>query len=255
MYGNSSRLIFGSESNPVVLQSQQGVHQGDPLGPALFATGIQDILVKTQVDHVDVTFLAYLDDVFILGPPTKCLDAFNDFKSVLKSAKLSICDRKCEAYSADHWPEYIPFSSNGIVILGIPMDTPDFVSSHCVDIAETGRVLCSELPLLDDPQAATLLLRHCHVPRLNHLARAVHYNLLLPASLSHDRATRDTFCSVVGIDVSREDKWLQRCLPVRLGGFGLYNIQQVSPSAFLAAYTRESSNTISRRTGACCFLS
>ena len=90
MYGNSSHLIFASESNPVVLQSQQGVHQGDPLGPALFATGIQDILVNTQVDHVDVTFLAYLDDVFIFGPPTKCLDAFNDFKSALKSAELSI---------------------------------------------------------------------------------------------------------------------------------------------------------------------
>ena len=68
----------------------------------------------------------------------------------------------------------------------------------------------------------------------------MHYNLF--ASLSHDRATRDTFCSVVGIDVSREDKWLQCCLPVRLGGFGLYSIQQVSPSAFLAAWSHTLEN-------------
>lgn len=57
MYSNSNHWIFALESDPVLLQSQQGVHQGDPLGPALFAIDIQNILCKIQARHADVKII------------------------------------------------------------------------------------------------------------------------------------------------------------------------------------------------------
>ena len=45
MYGYSSSLIYLQRSSSIVIPSQEGVHhQGDPLGPVLFATAIHPIL-------------------------------------------------------------------------------------------------------------------------------------------------------------------------------------------------------------------
>ena len=38
VYSNSSALFFGED----VLQSEEGIHQGDPFGPALFALGFDE---------------------------------------------------------------------------------------------------------------------------------------------------------------------------------------------------------------------
>ncbi len=54
---------------------QSGFCQGDPLGPLLFSIGIRDLLdgliAFLGEDHL---LLAYLDDVFILGPDSGILD-------------------------------------------------------------------------------------------------------------------------------------------------------------------------------------
>ena len=63
MYGNPSQLICALESSSVILESQRGVHQGDPFRLAV-----------------------------ILRPPTKRLEAFNDFKCALEPAKRTVCD-------------------------------------------------------------------------------------------------------------------------------------------------------------------
>ena len=51
LYSQSSPLIFQQGSFNFNLLSQQGVHQGDPLGPALFSIAIQPILAKVQELH------------------------------------------------------------------------------------------------------------------------------------------------------------------------------------------------------------
>ena len=81
MYGVPSSLIYTKGEEPVLLLSQQGVHQGDPLGPALFLLVIHTILNDVQAENLEVVILAYLDDVMILGPPLDVLNAFYDLKS------------------------------------------------------------------------------------------------------------------------------------------------------------------------------
>ena len=51
MYGKPSSLVFMQGSSTVIIPSEEGVHQGDPLGPVLFATAIHPVLAKIQKSH------------------------------------------------------------------------------------------------------------------------------------------------------------------------------------------------------------
>eukprot|EP00971_Amphidinium_carterae_P110447 2188023-Amphidinium_carterae.1 len=64
MYGQSTNIVAGS----TVLKSTRGCQQGDPLGPALFALAIQDI-IEDVIQTVKAAFpqelqlsAFYLDD-------------------------------------------------------------------------------------------------------------------------------------------------------------------------------------------------
>ena len=63
--------------------------------------------------------------------------------------------------------------------VGTSIGSPSYVESKCVEIYKSGQDLCTKLTALDNSQSALLLLQHCHVPRINHLARSVLvFNLL-----------------------------------------------------------------------------
>ena len=70
MYSSLSPLVYLQGDHTVVLSSEEGVHQGDPLVPVLFSAGIQLLLSKLQEKYPAITLLAYLDDVFAVGEPT-----------------------------------------------------------------------------------------------------------------------------------------------------------------------------------------
>ena len=63
MYSGFGPLVFLQNNVPVILSSQEGIHQGDPLGPVLFSLGIQQTLVDLQSNFQAIRLLAYLDDV------------------------------------------------------------------------------------------------------------------------------------------------------------------------------------------------
>ena len=96
--------------------------------------------------------------------------------------------------------------------------------------------MCNQLLKLDDDQAANLLLRKCHVPRLNNLARTVHPDLLVPATTIHDSQTRSTFSRLIGYDSLPDNTWQQISLPINMEGFGLTSLASVSHPAFVASW-------------------
>ncbi len=71
LYGQPSPLIYKGRSSTTVISSQEGVHQGDPLGPFYFCIAINDILKKLQADNSDTVLLAYFGDINLLGPPQR----------------------------------------------------------------------------------------------------------------------------------------------------------------------------------------
>ena len=89
-YAINTNLMFGDK----VLKSCEGVQQGDPLGPFLFALGIQDI-VKNMNSALNVF---YLDDGTLGGEVETVLEDLLKFKEVVKSHGLELNPTKCEPF-------------------------------------------------------------------------------------------------------------------------------------------------------------
>ena len=228
-------------STPVIIASAERVHQGDPLGPILFASAIHSDLINLQEEHSRVCFLAYLDDVFIMGHPSDIQPAFQALKQKFSAIGLSIADHKCEIYCPSSSASLKGFdntsvSHNGIIILGTLIGTKLYVVSSCLNISESNVSLCDEFVKLGDVQSAMLLLRGCHVPCLNHLARSICPESLTEAAKTHDSQTRMTFCSILGLDLIEDRNWHQAVLPIRLGGFGMSSLATVSQPASVASW-------------------
>ena len=110
------------------------------------------------------------------------------------------------------------------------------VSMSCVEKAEPSHDLCSQLLQLDDLQSSYLLLKFCHLTRMNHLARTVSPPMFSSAAQAHHALSYQTLCSILGFDTGSDNRGLQSCLPVRLGGLGITQLQQLSPVAYLSAW-------------------
>ena len=78
----------------------------------------------------------------------------------------------------DVWTANLPDDQSGVVILGTPLGTPEFVRQHASKRMETEDKMLAELPKFSCPQAAWALLLWSAVPRCNHTIREV------PPSLS-----------------------------------------------------------------------
>ena len=89
--------------------------------------------------------------------------------------------------------------------------------------------------MLSDPQSALLLLRHCHVTRLNYLARSVSPVLLKSAADCHDTMSKVTCEKLLDFPLESE-KWIQATLPVKHGGLGLTSVKAISLFAFVSAW-------------------
>ena len=110
------------------------------------------------------------------------------------------------------------------------------MESNCVEISKSGQDRCTKLTELDDSQSALLLLGHCHVPRMNHLARSVVPSCLQPAAKIHDELTRTTFNDILKLESIDECKWRQATLNIMHGGFGLVSTEESSNIAFVASW-------------------
>ena len=87
----------------------------------------------------------------------------------------------------------IPEAKEGVLVLGTPQGSSSFISDTCQSLAENGSQLCEQLSDLGDPQSSLLLLRHCHVTKVNHLALTVYPDFFPPAACIHDRLTQKSF--------------------------------------------------------------
>ena len=78
-------LYFEGERLPA--DSCEGAQQGDPLGPFICAlTGLfHATLQQVASEYTDCVFVAYLDDVTVLGPPARAYAALQRLQSLAES--------------------------------------------------------------------------------------------------------------------------------------------------------------------------
>ena len=98
MYGSPRFLIFMQGTSSVFISSEEGIHQGDPIGPALFVTAIHPVLKELQKHHPRIHLLAYMDAVFLLGSSEDVSSAFHDLKNSFSALLLDVTYHKCEIF-------------------------------------------------------------------------------------------------------------------------------------------------------------
>ena len=169
----------------------------------------------------EVTILAYLDDVYLLGSPDRVFHVFERLRSAFSDINLMIEEKKCEIYCSSSpllntisESTSIPATSQGCRILGTPIGSSLYIIKSCSDVAQLGSNLCGKLLQLQDPQCGMLLLRHCHVTRMNFLSRTVPPRLLESAAAIHDTLTRSTFTNLLGRGNLTDRQWLEATLPI-----------------------------------------
>ena len=98
------------------IESQEGVQQGDPLGPFLFSLTLQSCLVDAHAEMGSGFVASYLDDAVMAAPVQDVTTAFDTLTDQMEGIGLVMRRDKCEAFSADptlSWPmSNIPFSSS-----------------------------------------------------------------------------------------------------------------------------------------------
>ena len=149
---------------------------------------------------------------------TACHSWMASRQSVAKIG-LSVYDGKCELYEPNDLniqSESVAFLKCGTEILGVP----EFVSSNCEVIANSGHDLCCKITELTDSQSALLFVSHCHVPKTNYLSRSICPRYLQSAAKAHDSNI------FLGQRSIQDCKCEQATLTVKHGGFGLAKVEE-----------------------------
>ena len=233
-YSSHSHLFY----EEAVIMSQEGVQQGDPLGPLLFCLAIQPLVKKLQSELT----LFYLDDGLIGGAAQVVL---NDISLIQKEAielGLQLNINKSELIATnvndslvlEEFPDFVPVHTNDATFLGAPIG-----SLQSIDLALLKK--CDDLRIMADRLShftrhdSLVLLRHAFaIPKVLYLLRTspCFQSALL---VDFDSLLRSTTSTILNINLSNEEVWMQASLPVSSGGLGIRSAYHLAPSAFLAS--------------------
>ena len=219
-----------------VLFSEEGVQQGDPLGPAFFSLAILDICRNVEGARWNVW---YLDDGLLVGSKDHLLGILRTLTTQFAEMKLVVNLNKCKLWrpgevtpQADVSPATWAPWNNDIPVLGTPFG--ESRSTLDSSVAALGRIW-EKLPTLEDCQIAICLLRSClGCCKVNHLFRTLPLGSHDPFCCSISQGLRETLQVCIGAPVL-DSHWNQARLPIKLGGLGLSDPVLVAPLAFLSS--------------------
>jgi len=230
-----------------VFQCDCGVQQGSPLAPMLFALGIHPILQEAfENTPSTIDTIWYLDDGILSGPIQQVTQVAVDLEARLKRIGLTLNWRKCELYSPTQKPLLGPLSSvqqltdmSKWTYLGAPItDGP----SVCYETTTAkSQLVCQRIGVLamKHPQYALQLLKMC--------TGACRAEYVLKSTTNYDEATKltqhcanamkEALAKILGTPAVAEDTWIHATLPVKMGGIGIRDPQDIWPACALANLT------------------
>ena len=240
-YGRPSKLFFDG----VVIQSEVGVQQGDPLGPLLFALALQPILLQMDnIPGLDISF-SFLDDLVLAGEQSAVATGIAQLKNSSASLGLQLNMTKCELVPAipgggniswDLFDQNMPRKLDGCFkLLGAPIGTAEYCQSLTAKRSAKVQSSLDAIGELPDPQVALALLRSCaSFGKMVFSARATPFDVHQEQLVSFDKAVRRCFEQFSGLHPD-DKQWLQATLATKVGGLGLRSLSRHSSAAYLAS--------------------
>ena len=255
-YGRTSHYAWRDQDGTQhVIEQGEGVEQGDALSPALFALGLHAALCDARSRlHNDDVLVAFLDDIYLVTKGGRAREAFDTVaNAVYRGAGVRANLGKCRVWSRaggkapegiaelgpDVWRGDRTADARGLVLLGTPLGSPEYVRAHTDERLATERRLLAELPVLPDPQCAWCILAMCAAPMANHMLRTLPPDEVMPYARAHDAALWDALWRMLNHPGgTRTLKHAQRLgsLPARLGGIGLRSAERTAPAAYWASW-------------------
>ena len=240
-------LVYSSYASPSVLlwngkiiDSAEGVQQGDPLGPLLFCLTIHPIVSRLSSEFC----VWYLDDG-TLGDSSSMISKDLDLVVSEGAARgLLLNQQKTEViFFGTHAPSV--FSSSIPMAQLIPAQNATLLGSSVGDVNAITSVLSNKTNLLQgmgerlqhlSSQDSLLLLRHSFsIPKVLHLLRTAP-TFLSPGLDTYDEVQRSILESITNVSLD-DSAWTQASLPVKNGGLGIRSAVVLAPSAYLASVT------------------
>jgi hypothetical protein len=166
MIGSTSYLNWSDE----VIESAIGVQQGDPLAPNLFCMVLKKFINAISANCALDINLWFLDDGVIAGPAEKVSRALEIIEQVGPNLGLftNLSKKDGGVFCTDEFTlnSFQQFSHRSQMfnfpLLGVPIGELDYCNQYALDLVKKV-IKDTHKPIskLQDPQAATLLLRKC----------------------------------------------------------------------------------------------
>lgn len=230
-YDNPTPLVIGSANGTThVLQSSNGVRQGDPLGPLFFSIGIRALLERLETalgeEHV---VMAYLDDIFIISKePGALLAAKRAVEGNPEGLSLNVS--KCREYTRGE------IQSSGVRLLGTCVGPFEARNNFATEAVRASIDKLEALMETDvSAQVKLLLVRMCIQQEQRHLLRSLDTRDCSDLWVWLDSVLQDAALQSRGSEQDGEYDQDIASLPVREGGLGILSHGEIAPHARVAA--------------------
>ena len=209
-YGRPSTYLWEDDCAAVHEITQgEGVEQGDPLMPALYALGQHRALVAVQATlFPSEKLFAFLDDIWVVANPHRIAAIYAELERALWAhvvirinlGKTQLFNRGgflppgCQhiLQAGDHM---LPDHQQGIVVLGTPLGHEEFVKSQLRCKLQEHSLLLQRIEAVPDLQCAWLILIFCAAARANYFLRVVHVGRRRNSRGSTTRPCGKCFCN------------------------------------------------------------
>ena len=217
--------------------------------PLLYTLGQHSALVAASERlNGDEILFAFFDDLYVLLSPDRAVEAHRILGEELwRHARIRLnqgktclwnrvgqmpfgCERleaaaRAEDPDARVWRGDVQIEprQRGIVILGTPVGTPEFVEQQLEQKVVEHETFLQRVPELKDLQCAWLLLLFCGVARANFFIRTIGPALSHSFATRHDAQIWRCFSTLVGLspDAVCHTAKVTASLPLATGGLGL----------------------------------
>jgi hypothetical protein len=237
-YSVPSSLWFFEEP----ISSEEGVQQGDPLGPMLFALALHRLIldINARVPNLDLNCW-YLDDGIIGGTADQISRVIALIDEHGPQSGLYLAQTKSELIFhappvSDPFPTSFLRRYSDFDLLGTPIGSDSYVHDWLQRkvLKKCDSVWKAVLQLGDKHVAYCVLRSCCGFQRLVHVLRTVPPSQCLGMSTSFDRELRVHFGKACSIKLG-DSQWEQATLSTSRGGLGFRRTADHRSAGYLAS--------------------